>query len=57
MNNRGGKRNIRPTKPEVAGYYALLRSAADNGDILAAAELIKIDYLARQREPGKGAMA
>mgnify|MGYP000032302552 CR=1 FL=1 len=37
-----GSRNAKPTKRAIAGYYGLLRSAADQGDIVAAAELIKI---------------
>jgi hypothetical protein len=37
-----GSRNAKPTRREVAGYYALLRSAADDGNVQAAAELISL---------------
>lgn len=37
-----GSRNAKPSQKSINGYYKLLRSAADNGDTQAAAELIKI---------------
>lgn len=44
--NRGGRpcgrHNIRPTRQEVAGYFELLRGAAQQGDIDAARHLIDL---------------
>lgn len=37
-----GSCNAKPSQKAISGYYKLLRSAADQGDIVAAAELIKI---------------
>lgn len=45
-----GSRNAKPTKQAIAGYYGLLRSAADNGDTTAAAHLIQLDLLASQQK-------
>ncbi|WP_163650737.1 hypothetical protein [Modicisalibacter sp. 'Wilcox'] len=42
MSSRQGKRNVKPTKREVAGYYALLKSAAESGDTDAARHLIDL---------------
>lgn len=39
---RAGSRNTKPTQAAVAGYYELLKSYADNGDIRAAAALIEL---------------
>lgn len=43
-----GSRNTKPSKAAVANYYALLRQAADNGDINAAGKLIELDLLQRK---------
>lgn len=44
--NRGGRprgrHSTRPTKQEVAGYFELLRGAAQQGDIDAARHLIDL---------------
>lgn len=40
-----GSRNTKPTRAAIATYYAMLRSAADEGDVAAAAELIKLHHL------------
>lgn len=45
-----GSRNAKPSQKAITGYYKLLRSAADQGDTLAAAELIKIDLLSQRKE-------
>ncbi|WP_156963047.1 hypothetical protein [Halomonas alkaliantarctica] len=37
-----GAKNAKPSRREVASYYAMLRSAADAGDVKAAAELIRL---------------
>tara|TARA_R100000935_G_scaffold49437_1_gene74753 strand:- start:473 stop:661 length:189 start_codon:yes stop_codon:yes gene_type:complete len=37
-----GVKNAKPTKQAINGYYRLLRNAADGGDVLAAAELIRL---------------
>lgn len=42
-----GSRNAKPTKQAIAGYYGLLRSAADDGDTNAAAHLIQLDLMSR----------
>ena len=44
-----GSCNIKPSRESVRSYYALLRSAADGGDINAAGKLIELDLLERQR--------
>jgi len=43
-----GSRNTKPSKAAVANYYALLRQAADAGDINAAGKLIELDLLDRK---------
>ena len=43
-----GSRNAKPSRKAVAAYYALLRSAADSGDIHAAGKLIELDLLDRK---------
>lgn len=43
-----GSRNAKPSQKAISGYYKLLRSAADQGDALAAAELIKIDIIEKR---------
>ncbi|HBP41914.1 MAG: hypothetical protein ACTJG4_03045 [Vreelandella alkaliphila] len=45
-----GASNIKPTAKEIAGYYQLLKGAAQQGDTLAASELIKIDLLSQRKE-------
>lgn len=42
-----GSRNIKPTKTAIANYYALLRSAADKGDVTAAGWLCQLDQHSR----------
>lgn len=42
-----GGRNVRPTAKEVATYYELLRGAAQQGDINAAAKLIELSQQPR----------
>ena len=37
-----GAKNAKPSRREVASYYAMLRSAADGGNVQAAAELIRL---------------
>lgn len=49
MKTRQGRKNIKPTEGEVAGYYSLLRSAASEGDVNAAANLISIYEQQRAR--------
>ncbi|MDL4861979.1 hypothetical protein NPJ88_006515 [Halomonas elongata] len=44
-----GRHNTKPTKQEVAGYFELLRGAADAGDVNAAAKLIELNILERTR--------
>ncbi|WP_168203165.1 hypothetical protein [Marinobacter fonticola] len=44
-----GSKQTRPTSKAIVGYYELLKSAADNGDTLAAAELIKINIMEKTR--------
>lgn len=43
-----GRRNTKPSRRDVADYYALLREAADRGDVVAAGKLIELDLLKRQ---------
>lgn len=43
-----GSRNAKPTKRAIAGYYGLLRSAADQGDTSAAGWLCQLDLLNKQ---------
>lgn len=50
MKTRKGIPNIKPSRAEIRGYYALLRSAAQRGDAVAAAELIKIDHMTNQTQ-------
>lgn len=45
-----GSCNSRPSRESVRNYYALLRSAADQGDINAAGKLIELDLLNQQKE-------
>lgn len=42
-----GHRNYKPTAKEVAGYYQLLKGAADKGDLDAAAKLIELSQQPR----------
>lgn len=44
-----GSCNLKPSRESVRNYYALLRSAADQGDINAAGKLIELDLLDRKR--------
>lgn len=48
-----GRRNTKPGKAAIAGYYRMLADAADHGDILAAGLLVVNDtidgHLARER--------
>ena len=44
-----GGQNIRPSKSAIRGYYKILRDAAKNGDVNAAAKLIELDHLTSQR--------
>lgn len=53
-----GSRNIKPSKRAIAGYYGLLKSAADEGDVNAAGLLVTNDTLdrhlaAQQREQNR----
>lgn len=43
MSRPSGSPNIKPTRQEIAGYYRLLRNAAQNGDTQAAGELLRLD--------------
>lgn len=45
-----GSRNTKPTRAAIQNYYALLRSAADQGDVNAAAKLIELDHLERHKQ-------
>ena len=45
-----GSRNAKPSQKSISGYYKLLRSAADQGDINAAGKLIELDLLNQQKE-------
>lgn len=48
MNKGGrpqGRQNSRPTKQAINGYYAMLKSAADEGDTNAAGWLVATDKL------------
>lgn len=40
-----GAKNAKPTRQAIAGYYGLLRNAADNGDINAAGKLLELDLI------------
>lgn len=42
-----GSRNAKPSKKAISGYYKLLRSAADGGDVNAAAKLIELSQQPR----------
>lgn len=43
-----GRHNAKPTQREVAGYFELLRGAADAGDVVAAAKLIELHYQTKE---------
>lgn len=45
-----GATNAKPTKKALRNYYAMLRSAADQGDLAAAGKLIELDHLEKQRQ-------
>lgn len=45
-----GSKQTRPTSKAIVGYYELLKSAADKGDVNAAAELIKIHHMTKQTQ-------
>ena len=47
MSRPKGRRNIKPTKAEIGGYFALLRNAADKGDVTAAGWLCQLDLHSR----------
>ncbi|MGQ4879815.1 hypothetical protein ACOJCM_14715 [Billgrantia sp. LNSP4103-1] len=50
QNGRFRGPNVKPTKAAIANYFRLLQDKANQGDTLAAAELIKIDLLDRRKE-------
>lgn len=44
-----GKKNAKPSREAIAGYYRLLADAADEGDVDAARHLIELDLLNNQQ--------
>ena len=42
--------NAARIKKALRNYYAMLRSAADQGDLAAAGKLIELDHLEKQRQ-------
>ncbi|WP_046080101.1 hypothetical protein [Halomonas sp. HG01] len=50
-----GSRNRKPSKTAIRNYYALLREAADKGDINAAGKLIELDILDTTRKEDRHA--
>jgi len=45
-----GSTNAKPSKKAIKSYYAMLRSAADQGDLAAAGKLIELDHMEKQRQ-------
>ncbi|UYG01767.1 hypothetical protein OCT51_11135 [Halomonas sp. LR3S48] len=41
---------MKPTRQAIANYYRLLTDKADQGDTTAAAKLIELDLLDRQKQ-------
>ena len=50
MAHTKGATNAKPSKKALKTYYAMLRSAADQGDLAAAGKLIELDHLEKQRQ-------
>ncbi|MBO6811715.1 MULTISPECIES: hypothetical protein [Marinobacter] len=52
-----GSTNVKPTKQALKSYYAMLRSAADQGDLMAAGKLIELHHMDSSKPPKSEASA